>query len=45
MAPEVSCPNAADGAFSERADVYSLACVAYELFTGRRPFLAEGTWS
>src|SRR5260370_5111528 len=41
MAPEIAFSNHADPLLRSRADVYSLACVAYQLFTGRPPF--EGT--
>jgi serine/threonine-protein kinase len=42
MAPEVAFPIESDMGFSERADVYSLACIAYEMVTGSAPFDAEG---
>ncbi len=42
MAPEVAFPLDADDSMAERADVYSLACVAYELVTGQTPFVASG---
>lgn len=41
MAPEYASPRSIDPALRARADVYSLACVAYELLTGRRPFIAK----
>jgi serine/threonine-protein kinase len=41
MAPEVAFGRAVDPAHRSRADVYSLACVAYELLTGQPPFQAE----
>jgi serine/threonine-protein kinase len=40
MAPEIAM-GGMDPAFRERVDVYSLACIAYELFTGRLPFVSE----
>jgi serine/threonine-protein kinase len=43
MAPEAAFPSPEDGGFDERADVYSLGCVAYELITGRPPFEANST--
>jgi eukaryotic-like serine/threonine-protein kinase len=41
MAPEIIFSEEVAPALSSRADVYSLACLAYELFTGRPPFQAE----
>ncbi|HSY24324.1 MAG TPA: protein kinase [Polyangiaceae bacterium] len=40
MAPEIVFGDV-DPAMRERVDVYSLACVAYELFTGKPPFASE----
>ncbi len=40
MAPEIAFGEV-NPEMRERVDVYSLACVAYELFTGRPPFSAE----
>jgi serine/threonine-protein kinase len=45
MAPEVAFPSTDGAEPGERADVYSLACVAYELLTGRSPFIAESAAS
>jgi serine/threonine protein kinase len=41
MAPEMAFPSSPDPGLRARADVYSLACVAYELVTGRPPFGAN----
>jgi serine/threonine-protein kinase len=40
MAPEIAMGEV-HPALSERVDVYSLACIAYELFAGRPPFSSE----
>jgi eukaryotic-like serine/threonine-protein kinase len=42
MAPEIAFSKDADPAMRSRADVYSLACVAYELLTGQTPFDGVG---
>ncbi len=42
MAPEVAFPRAIDPALRPRADVYAVACVAYQLLTGRTPFDGAG---
>ncbi len=42
MAPEIAFSRETDPALRPRADVYSLACVAYQLFTGRPPFDGTG---
>lgn len=42
MAPEIAFARDTDPALRSRADVYSLGCVAYQLFTGRPPFDGAG---
>ncbi|MGH7438456.1 MAG: serine/threonine-protein kinase, partial [Polyangiaceae bacterium] len=42
MAPEVAFMKRIDPSLLARADVYSVACVAYELLTGRAPFDGAG---
>jgi serine/threonine-protein kinase len=37
MAPEITSQDEIDPALRQRADVYSLGCIAYELITGHRP--------
>jgi serine/threonine protein kinase len=39
MAPEVALSDTVDLALRFRIDVYSLGCIAYELVTGRPPFV------
>lgn len=41
MAPEIAFGHQIDPAHRARADVYSLACVAYELLTGHPPLQAD----
>jgi serine/threonine-protein kinase len=42
MAPEVAFRRDINADLLPRADVYSLGCIAYELFTGTKLFEAEG---
>lgn len=42
MAPEVAFRRDINADLLPRADVYSLGCIAYELFTGQKLFEAEG---
>ena len=39
--PPYMAPEQFQGAVSKESDQYSLGCIAYELFTGRRPFVAS----
>jgi serine/threonine protein kinase len=41
MAPEIVKGTPVEPELAERADVYSLACVAFEMLTGTPPFAAE----
>ncbi|NUP10555.1 MAG: protein kinase [Polyangiaceae bacterium] len=43
MAPEAAVPQTVDPRLRTRADVYSLACIAYELITRNRPFRARSS--
>lgn len=43
--PAYMPPEAFRGNISRRSDQYSLACIAYELVTGRKPFTAPDTLS
>src|ERR1700730_13796917 len=40
--PLYMAPEQFDGVISKRSDQYALACIAYEMVTGRNPFLAAG---
>lgn len=42
MAPEAAFSDRRDPDLRVRADVYSVACVAYELLTGNPPFVGSG---
>ena len=39
--PPYMAPEQFQGTVSKESDQYSLGCIAYELFTGRRPFVAS----
>jgi serine/threonine protein kinase len=39
--PPYMAPEQFQGAVSKESDQYSLGCIAYQLFTGRRPFVAS----
>jgi serine/threonine protein kinase len=41
--PPYMAPEQFDGRVSRRSDQYSLGCISYELFTGRKPFQAHNT--
>jgi eukaryotic-like serine/threonine-protein kinase len=41
IAPEIQFDRSEGGSATPRSDLYSLACVAYELLTGRPPFAAD----
>jgi serine/threonine protein kinase len=46
--PHTTCymaPEQFSGTMSEKSDQYALACLAYELITGRAPFSAQGFFS
>jgi serine/threonine protein kinase len=42
MAPEIAFSSNSNPALRSRADVYSLACVSYQVLTGRPPFDGAG---
>ncbi len=41
MAPEIHFDIAADGGATPQSDLYSLACIAFELLTGEPPYAAD----
>ncbi len=41
IAPEIHFDIAADGGASPQSDLYSLACIAFELLTGYAPYVAD----
>ena len=41
LAPEIHFDIAADGGATPQSDLYSLACIAFELLTGQPPYEAD----
>jgi len=41
--PAYMAPEQFEGRVGRRSDLYSLGCISYELFTGRKPFQAQTT--